>query len=146
MSFFYNVAACEGFFLPVVEVHFNLAVMSVLSMTNLSTAPSNKVFPEGSDNLDFLQKQQLLMLAVQSHWQICNQFSLLRGGVRIRDQRKIKREITKPLMANLDITHWIWRCNSWGRWVKNSKMFPYSRPQTVRIMSLKFTKLCERNL
>ena len=62
-----NVAACEEeFFLLVVEADILAAAMSVFRMTNLSKAPSKTIFPDGSGNLDSLQKRQLLILAVQN--------------------------------------------------------------------------------
>ena len=87
-----NVAACEEFFLLVVEAHILAAAMSVFSMTNLSDAPSKTFFPDGSDNLDFLQKRQLLMLAVQS---ITDQFV----SISVPDAKKKRSEESDNVQA-----------------------------------------------
>ena len=42
-----NVAACEEFFLLVVEAHILAAAMSVFSMANLTDVPSKTFFPDG---------------------------------------------------------------------------------------------------
>lgn len=87
-----NVAACEEFFLLVVEAHILAAAMSVFGMTNLSDAPSKTFFPDGSDNLDSLQKQQLLMLAVQS---ITDQFV----SISVPDAKKKRSEESDNVQA-----------------------------------------------
>lgn len=78
-----NVAACEEFFLLVVEAHILAAAMSVFSMANLSDVPSKTFFPDGSDDLDSLQKRQLLMVAVQA---ITDKFV----NISVPDQKKKK--------------------------------------------------------
>ncbi len=60
-----NMTACEDFFLLVVEVHILTAAMTVFGMRSVDDQPSSVFFPEGSSELDTLQRRNILMLAVR---------------------------------------------------------------------------------
>ena len=59
-----NVNACEDFFLIVTEGHILAATMQVFGMTSLDCKPCNTYFPEGSSELDPLQRREVLLQAV----------------------------------------------------------------------------------
>ena len=61
-----NIAACEEFFLLVVEAYILLAAMEVFEMSTLDSTPANtKLFPEESSQLDSNQCRSVLLLAVR---------------------------------------------------------------------------------
>lgn len=59
-----NIAACEDFFLLVVEAHILSAAMTVFGMKCLEDEPSKQLFPEASSELDRVQRMKVMMLAV----------------------------------------------------------------------------------
>ena len=61
-----NIAACEEFFLLVVEAYILLAAMEVFEMSTLDSTPANtKLFPAESSQLDSNQCRSVLLLAVR---------------------------------------------------------------------------------
>ena len=59
-----NVAACEDFFLHVVEAHILSACMTVFGMSSVDDTPSSHLFPEDSAELDPIKRREILLLAV----------------------------------------------------------------------------------
>lgn len=61
-----SVAACEEFFLLVVEAHILAAAMKTFGMLALDDTPSSKTFfPDGCTELDSLKRCQILMLGLR---------------------------------------------------------------------------------
>ena len=57
-----NVAACEDFFLHVVEAHIVSACMTVFGMSTVSDTPISSMFPPG----DSLQRREKLLEAINN--------------------------------------------------------------------------------
>ena len=60
-----NEAACEDFMVTVTEAHILAAAMEMFDMDSLTDTPSTKFFPEGSSELDSLQRRNILLLATR---------------------------------------------------------------------------------
>lgn len=61
-----KVAACEDFFLLVVEAHVCSAVMKVFGMSSLEdTPPDQRLFPEGCAKLKSKERWEVMRLAIQ---------------------------------------------------------------------------------
>ena len=62
-----NVAACEEFFLLVVEAHILSAAMQVFDMSTLDSIPSNtELFPKEATDLNSVQRRNVCLVAVRS--------------------------------------------------------------------------------
>jgi len=59
-----NVTACEDFFLMVVEAHILSAAMKVFEMKSVEDTPVRRLFPDGSSDLDSLQRRNIMILAI----------------------------------------------------------------------------------
>lgn len=60
-----NFTACEEFFLLIVEAHIVAAALKVFSMATVNDSPSKVLFPEGSCDLDSLQRRSIMMSAIK---------------------------------------------------------------------------------
>ena len=60
-----NEAACEDFMITVTDVHVLACAMELFEMNTLTDRPSNKFFPDGSSELDSLQRRNILLLAAE---------------------------------------------------------------------------------
>ena len=107
--------------------------ISAAAMTNLSNGMqwSKTFFPDGSDNLDSLQKRQLLNACSQNHhWQICLNFSSRCKGKWCIRFTGINNE---PAFNGInDAVHegqQFWDGGDFSSW--------YTKAQTERIMQLK---------
>jgi len=58
--------ACEDFFVLVVESHILVAAMPVFQMSTVDGEPSSSLFPEGSSELNSMQRHKILPLAVET--------------------------------------------------------------------------------
>ena len=58
-----DVAACEDFFLTVVEAHIISAAMELFEMAKMDDVPSFTHFPEGCSELDDLHRRSILVAA-----------------------------------------------------------------------------------
>ena len=58
-----NEAACEDFMITVTEAHILSAAMTLFKMESLTDVPDKSFFPEGSSDLDSLQRRNIFMLA-----------------------------------------------------------------------------------
>ena len=60
-----NEAACEDFMITVTDAHVLACAMELFEMDTLTDVPSNKFFPDGSSELDSLQRRDILLLAAE---------------------------------------------------------------------------------
>ena len=60
-----NEAACEDFMLTVTEAHILASAMELFEMETLTDSPSKQFFPDGSTELDSLQRRNILFLAIE---------------------------------------------------------------------------------
>ena len=59
-----SFTACEDFFLLVVEAHIVSAVLKCFEMSSIDDTPSKSFFPEGSSNLNELERKNVMKLAI----------------------------------------------------------------------------------
>ena len=55
---------CEDFFLLVVEAHIVSSAIKFFGMESVEAVPGTEFFPAGSAELDSLQRQNVMMLAI----------------------------------------------------------------------------------
>jgi L1 cell adhesion molecule like protein len=60
-----NEAACEDFMITVTDAHVLACAMEFFGMDSLTDTPSTKFFPDGSSELDSLQRRNVLLLAAE---------------------------------------------------------------------------------
>ena len=79
---------CEDFFLLLAEAHIVAAALKVFKMSSVDSTPCTTLFPEGSSDLDSLQRRNVLMLAVND---IVEEFVDISFGMKKPTKKKQKK-------------------------------------------------------
>ena len=90
-----NEAACEDFMLTVTDAYILASAMELFEMETLADTPSKKFFPNGSSELDSLQRRNILLLATKQLVQKYVDLSIPKEKPKKKHKTK-KKSTSKP--------------------------------------------------